>query len=35
MAQKKNKTDKKTFWIRVICVVLAFLMVSSLLLALL
>jgi len=33
--QKKSKQEQKKFWVRVICIALAFLMVSSLLFALL
>lgn len=31
--KKSNKQERKKFWVRVLCIVLAFLMVSSLLLA--
>jgi len=33
--QTKKQQERKKFWVRVICIFLAFLMVSSLLLALL
>ena len=33
--QTKKQQERKKFWVRVICIALAFLMVSSLLLALL
>ena len=32
-AKKNKKQDSKKFWVRVLCIVLAFLMVSSALLA--
>ena len=31
--KKNNKQDRKKFWVRVLCIVLAFLMISSALLA--
>ena len=34
-AKKNKKQDRKQFWVRVVCVALAFLMVSSILLAVL
>ena len=31
--KKNNKQDRKKFWVRVLCIALAFLMISSALLA--
>ncbi len=33
MSNSKKKTDKRTMWVRIVCITLAFLMISSSLLA--